>query len=77
MTMIHKVSEDEIIDELIGYHLNEVPLMNLSFHSANSQSAIMLYYIYLTEYLVQIIHFFNGINNGLLHFFDGIIRLKL
>jgi hypothetical protein len=26
--MIHKVSEDEIIDELIGYHLNEVVHMN-------------------------------------------------
>ena len=75
--MIHKVSDDKMIDEVTGHHLNEVALMNLSFHSANSQSAIMLYYIYLTEYLVQIIHFFNGINNGLLHFFDGIIRLKL
>lgn len=28
MTMIHKVSDDEMIDELTGYHLNEVAHMN-------------------------------------------------
>ena len=26
--MIHKVSDDEMIDELTGYHLNEVAHMN-------------------------------------------------